>query len=118
MLHFSELVRNNICYKEEIKNTDRYTYICQRGNFDKSNFRKIRFVSIDLHKEFILDLSKLFYDVGDNSYFMILVKPDDETPDSEGMKYHYTFDGFFLHILHHIHKILHNLPNLLPNFLH
>ena len=67
---FGELIVNNICEIVNLPNNDT-SFVCKKGKFDKSKLKKLHIYSQELDKEFIIDLSKLFYDIGDKSFFLV-----------------------------------------------
>lgn len=65
---FKTLVDQKIC--EYISNT----YICKKGEFDKSKLSVISIYNMELGRYYDIDLSKLFLDIGDFSYFLVEFK--------------------------------------------
>ena len=69
--YFNELKNNNICEEAyKMKDAFRNNYICKKGMFDKSKLKKL-IIYVREFEPLILDLSKLFFDFEDKSYFLI-----------------------------------------------
>lgn len=68
LTYLKELIKNTICMRE---GTYVKTYTCYKNKFDKTKFGSIKLYNSQFNTEFILDLSSLFIDVGDYSYFLV-----------------------------------------------
>ena len=76
---FNDYLTKNICEiflrKDEESHVSfkKYRYIvCEKNNFDKSTFPKLRFHSAEMNMSFILTHEDLFYEYKDKIYFLIV----------------------------------------------
>ncbi|MCQ2816183.1 MAG: pepsin-like aspartyl protease [archaeon] len=71
---FSELKEKGIC--KQIKFVYSSIYVCNKDSFDKSKLFSLKIYNKDFDFVFEIPFSKLFYDYGDKSYFLVEFRQD------------------------------------------
>ena len=91
-IFFGEYISKNICFFNKTS-ISKYIY-CKNKKFDVKKFKSIYFKNVELNIIFELSFKELFYENGENIYFLIIFRPVDDWifGDIFLEKYHLVFN--------------------------